>query len=189
MPIYPYRCSNKHYTEKFFPMGTQAKELDCPCGETAKRVYTVPQISVDNMDKVDMTITTGRNFSNKREFESWLKAKGAHVMEDSEWADDRQWLEEQTEIRHEFEAKGIDFNEYEKDRKQREARYQDEKLKELGVKLESASKEDFLNANESTGWVDTVEDKYAGSDGRMVRQTERVECPYSDLTNGAVSNV
>lgn len=188
MPIYPYRCSKKHYTEEYFSMGTQPKKVICACGEDANRVFTVPQISIDNMDKVDMTVATGRNFSNKREFESWLKANNAHISDDAEWSKDRQWLAEQTELRKEVEAKGINFSEYKKDVQERERKYQDEKLKELGVKLESATAQDFMDANSSTGWIDTVESNYCGDDGRMSRQAERVECPYSELTNGAVSN-
>jgi hypothetical protein len=190
MPLYSYRCRSKHTVDRFFPMGKQAKEIRCEtCKEIAVRVFTVPHIAVDNMDKIDMTVATGRNFSNKREFDAWLKSKNAHVMDDSEWASDREYLAQEKEFRKDLAAKGIDYGEYMADKKDRENRERDEKLKQLGVKLESASKEDFLNANESTGWVDTVEDKYVGNDGRMVAQTERVECPYSDLTNGAVSNV
>lgn len=189
MPIYPYRCSNKHYNEQFFSMGFQPRSIVCTCGEEAKRVFTVPQISVDNMDKIDMTIATGRNFSNKREFEAWLSSRNAHVMDDSEWASDNEKLAEEREFRREIESKGINYTEYLQDAKQRERKYQDEKLKAMGVRLEAATAEDFTSATADNGWVDTVESDYVGANDRMKTPTERIACPYSELTNGAVSNV
>lgn len=198
MPIYPYRCLNNHYIEQYFSMGSQPKFLECTCGEEAKRVFTVPQISVDNMDKIDMIIATGRNFSNKREFEAWLSSRNAHVLDDSEWQSDKEQLAEQVEFRRELEAKGINYREYLHDEKQRERKYQDEKLKSLGIKLEAAHESDFLNATEADGWVDTIEDQYHGDSYRdslgqnitpLSAPRERVACPYSELTNGAVSDI
>ena len=198
MPIYPYRCANKHYTEKFFPMGGQEKQIDCSCGLTAKRVYTVPQISVDNTDKIDYTVSAGRNFSNKRELEAWMRAKNVHVMDDSSLSKEREELAEERELRQSLTAKGIDYAEYMRDKRDSEIRQQDELMKKLGVKVEQVEASDYLGANSDQGWVDTVEDKYMGSTytnsygqeiTKMAAGTERVECPYSELTNGAVSNV
>lgn len=189
MPIYPYRCPRKHYSEKFFPMGSQEKEINCACGLIAKRVYTVPQISVDNMDKVDMSISTGRNFSNKREFESWLKANNSHVLDDSEWAADREWLAEKTEISRELRAKGIDPAAYAREQKIQAQAAQDSRLKDLGVSFEQISESEYSKQSAEGQWVDTVESDYCDSSNRMSIPKERVACPYSELTNGAVSNV
>jgi hypothetical protein len=198
MPIYPYRCLNKHYTEKFFSMGSQAREVPCACGESAKRVFTAPLIAVDNTDKVDYTVAAGRNFSNKRELEAWMREKNVHVADDSEWASDREALEQEKEFRHSLASKGIDYAEYIQDKKQSEIRDQDELMRKMGVKVEQVEPSEYLGASSSDGWVDTVESDYQGSTytnsrgqevTRLAKSAERVECPYSDLTNGAVSNV
>ena len=198
MPIYPYRCSNKHYSEKFFPMGKQARELSCECGDVARRVYTAPQICVDNTDKVDYSVSAGRNFSNKRELSAWMKEKNVHVMDESYLASEREELVAEAELRQGLASRGIDYAEYLRDRQESKIREQDALMKKLGVKVEEVEASEYLGADSSRGWVDTVEDSYLGSSYtnssgqeviKMTTPEERVPCPYSELTNGAVSNV
>jgi hypothetical protein len=197
MPIYPYRCESKHYTEKFFSMGKQEKEVACACGKTAKRVFTVPHMWVDNTDKTDYTISAGRNFSNRRELEAWMKANNVHVADDAEWSADREHLEERKDFAQSLAAKGIDYKEYLDDQRYLEQKHQDEEMRRLGVKVEQVNPDEYFNATAEQGWVDTVESDYTGETytndvGQQITRVstpERVECPYSELTNGEVSNV
>lgn len=189
MPMYPYRCADKHYTEKFFYMGKQDAEIVCSCGEMAKRIYTVPQISVDNTDKVDYTVSAGRNFSNKRELEAWMRERNVHVMDDSYLAAEREEIAAKKDLMSELSSRGVDYFEYLRDKKDSETRQQDELLKKLGVKVEQVEASEYLSEDFSKGWVDTVEGDYVGENGKMSVPEERVQCPYSELTSGAVSNV
>jgi hypothetical protein len=179
-------------------MGSQEKEINCACGLIAKRVYTVPQISVDNTDKIDYTVSAGRNFSNKRDLEAWMREKNVHVMDDSYLSKEREEIAEEQDLRLSLASKGIDYYEYLKDQQASKTRQQDELLKKLGVKVEQVESSEYLGAGPMDGWVDTVEDKYLGATHtdcynqaitKMADNVDRVECPYSELTGGAVSNV
>ena len=45
MPIYPYRCKNKHYVEIDKPISLCSGVEHCHCGEVLERVYTVPNVT------------------------------------------------------------------------------------------------------------------------------------------------
>lgn len=47
MALYLYRCDEHGITEQSFPIGTAARQADCPaCGSPSARVFTAPRLSL-----------------------------------------------------------------------------------------------------------------------------------------------
>lgn len=45
MPIYEFKCSDGHLSERQLPMSSEQREIDCPtCGDTAKRMISAPSV-------------------------------------------------------------------------------------------------------------------------------------------------
>jgi hypothetical protein len=154
VPRYDVKCSEGHYSEIFQNISEFKSDHTCKCGQPAHIVIKKPAFfNVDNVDKVDYTVSAGQNFSNRRERDAWLKANNAYIMgEDSTVKDMFSERKKMIEEVREVEARGKSWQEHLFEKRQQEIADKEARMKAAGVSITTLTKEEQA----AVQWSDTV---------------------------------
>lgn len=190
MPRYDVKCSEGHYFEIFQSLSEFVREHLCACGRTGQIVITKPAFfNVDNVDRVDYTVSAGQNFTNRRERDAWLKANNAYIMgEDSVSREMFARRNELVEEKREVESRGGNWRQHLVEKSAAEQAEKEARMKAAGVSVHALTKEEQA----AVQWEDTVQESEFMSptkcgvldDGtkwaKMALPTERVPEPFFD---------
>ena len=190
MPRYDVKCPDGHYFEVFQTVSGFRREHPCSCGKSGQVVITKPvHFNVDNVDRVDYTVSAGQHFSNRRERDAWLKANNATIMEDDSTSrkmfEDRKNLQEEMQ---EVTSRGGNWQQHLVKKREAEQAAKKEKMNAAGVRVEALTKEEQA----AVEWGDTVQEsdfmsptlRGTNPDGtswaKMALPKERVPEPFFD---------
>lgn len=82
MPLYDFRCSEGHVFERMVPLAEFDVLQNCSCNAPAKRLISLPMISVENVGY--NCPVTGDWIGSKREHSNNLAKHGCRVLETGE---------------------------------------------------------------------------------------------------------
>lgn len=184
------KCPDGHYFEVFQSISGFQRDHACGCGLTGQVVITKPAFfNVDNVDKVDYTVSAGQNFTNRRERDAWLKANNAYIMGDdsvsqSMFARRNELVEEKREV----ESRGGNWKQHLVEKSAAEQAEKAARMKAAGVSVHALTKEEQA----AVQWEDTVQEtnfmsptlRGTAADGtkwaKMALPQERVPEPFFD---------
>lgn len=156
MPRYDVKCSDGHYFEVFQTISGFQRDHVCGCGKSGQVVITKPAFfNVDNVDKVDYTVSAGQNFSNRRERDAWLKANNAYIMGDDSVS--QQMFETRNQLieeKREVESRGGDWKRHLAEKSVAEQASKAERMNAAGVSVHALTKEEQA----AVQWEDTVQE-------------------------------
>lgn len=190
MPRYDVKCPEGHYFEVFQALSEFKREHECACGREGQIVITSPpQFNVDNVDRVDYTVSAGQNFTNRRERDNWLKAHNAHIMGDDSVS--REMMARRSELveeMREVESRGGNWKQHLAEKSAAEQAAKEARMKAAGVSVQALTKEEQA----AVQWEDTVQEADfmsptlhgTAADGtrwaKMALPKERVPEPFFD---------
>lgn len=169
---YDWKCENAHYFEALSEWDAVDAGLACPTCEAPARVVIrrAPQTVFDHTDQVDFSISAGvPRFSNKQEYNEYLRQTNQRVMDSGDWDRLVEQRNEQIELRREVEAKGMDWDEYQKDKAMQRVRDAEEECRKHGVKVkpmedltgEGALPQELQQPKTREQWEERIEYKKA----------------------------
>lgn len=140
-----YKCEvGPHYIERVTPMQGYPRAIPCEEHRTSAHVVLGKNVYmwVDNVDRIDYSVTVGRNFTNRRERDEYLRVNGMKIMEPCEYRKMVDAHEEQLDVRRQVEARGEDYGRYLQEQQEKARDAQDRHLSELGVSVGAMSSQE-----------------------------------------------